>query len=181
MQATAILNLALRYVIQWDKPKALEIRFEGKTCIEGLSTAFTNPAIESGILHCRALLEFLGIKADSSSNTKLSVREGKRRDDLVIEDFTGPNGKLSKITIAEALSPYDGAEEEAEKALARVIHVANKGIAHSTIEVIEDPEDRRLLEIASCGVPTLVINYFYTRMGLQVPSFQLKSRNRNDV
>lgn len=181
MQATAILNLALRYVIQWGESKTLEIRFDGKTSIEGLSTAFTNPAIESGIMHCRALLEFLGLKADRSNHTKLATRTGKQTDDLVIEDFTGPNGKLSKITISEALSPYDGNPEEAEKALARVIHVANKGIAHSTLGPIDDPEDRTLLEIASRGVPTLVTNYFYTRMGLQVPSYQLKSRSRNDV
>jgi len=181
MQSTSILNLALRYVIDWDKPKSLEIRFDGKTCIEGLSTAFTNAAIESGIMHCRALLEFLGLKADNSDHTKLASRTGKQKDDLVIEDFTGPNGQLARITIDEALSPYKGARDEAENALARVIHIANKGIAHSTLGPVDDPEDLRLLEIASRGVPTLVINYFYRRMGLKAPDYQLKSRKRDDL
>lgn len=182
MQSASILNLALRYVIDWDTPKSLEIKFDGKTCIEGLSTAFTNAAIESGIMHCRALLEFLGLKADKSDHTKLASRAAKRKDDLVIEDFTGPNGQqLARITIDEALVPYKGARDEAENALARAIHIANKGIAHPTLGPVDDAEDLRLLELASRGVPTLVINYFYTRMGLQAPDFQLKSRNRNDV
>ena len=179
MQSISILNLALTYVIDWDNPKSLEIRFDGKTCIEGLSTAFTNAAIESGIMHCRALLEFLGLKVNDSNHTKLSIRNGKRKDDIVIEDFTGPNGQLAKITIAEALSPYKGSQDEAENAIARVIHIANKGIAHSTIALVDDPDELKLVEIASRGVPTLVINYFYTRMGLTPPDYQLKNRKRD--
>ncbi|MDO8426462.1 MAG: hypothetical protein Q7T24_02970, partial [Deltaproteobacteria bacterium] len=118
MQSASILNLALMYVREWDKPKSLEIKFDGKTCIEGLSTAFTNAAIESGIMHCRALLEFLGLKVDSSNHRKLANRTGKQKDDLVIEDFTGQNGQLARITIDEALSPYRGDRAEAENALA---------------------------------------------------------------
>lgn len=182
LESTSILNLALRCVIKWDKPKPLEIKFDGKTYIHGLSTAFTNPVIEAGVIHCRVLLEFLGLMADNSDHIKLSSRKRRQNDDLVIEDFTGPNGqKLGKITILEALSPYNGSPDEAEMALARVFHVANKGIAHSTRGQIDDPDDLRLLEIASRGVPKLVVNYFYTRMSMTAPDYEIKSRKRIDV
>src|SRR5690348_17010952 len=94
MKAVAIFNLAAKYVKSWDAPKRLEIYFDGKLCIEGLSTAFTNSNIEAGIIHCRALLEFLGLRCDPRDPSKLSVRVGKRDDDFVIEDFLGPNGPL---------------------------------------------------------------------------------------
>jgi hypothetical protein len=181
MQSTSILNFALTYVIDWDKPKSLEIRIDGKTWVEGLSTAFTNAAIESGIMHCRVLLEFLGLKANNLDHTKVASRMDKRRGDLVIEDFTGPNGQLARITIDEALTPYKGSREEAENALAKVFHIANKGIAHSTSGPFDDPEDLRLLEIASRVVPILVINCFYNRMGLKAPDYQLKNRKRDNI
>ncbi len=180
MQSASILNLALRYVIQLDAPKPMEVYFDDKLYIEGLSTGFTNSAIEAGIVHCRSILEFLGIKGNASNSSKLAIRNGKRKDDLAIEDFSDPDGLLSKITIQEAVSPYQGDTDEAEAALSRLIHVANKGIAHFTLGPIEDPEDIRLLEIASRGVPTLAVNYFYTRMGLPAPTYKLSGRKRND-
>ncbi len=181
MQSASIFNLALYYVTSWDAPKSMEISFDGMLCIERLSTGFTNSAIEVGILHCRSILEFLGIKGDSSNRSKLAIRTHKREDDLVIEDFSGPKGKLSKVTIQEVLRSYKGEPDEAEAALARLICIANKSIAHFTLGPIEEPDDLKLLEIASRGIPTLAVNYFYTRMGLIAPSYELDSRRRNDA
>jgi hypothetical protein len=171
----------LRYVIEWDNPKPMEIFFEGRLCVEGLSTGFTNSAIEVGIVHCRSILEFLGIKGDSSNLSKLAVRTNKRKDDLVIEDFSGSKGTLPRVTVQEATSLYQGGSAGAEAALARLICIANKGIAHFTLGPIEDPEDLKLLEIASRGVPTLAINYFYIRMGLVAPSYEISARNRYGI
>lgn len=176
LESASILKLALKYVILWRAPRRMEIHFDGEVCIEGLSTGFTNAAIEVGIIHCRSLLYFLGISLDPKNNSKLKIRPSKRKDDFVIEDFVGPNGPLSKITIKEALSPYLGESDEAETALARLIHIANKSVAHLTHGNISDPENLRLLEIASCIIPTLVGNHFYNSMGMEVPSFELSSR-----
>ena len=108
MQSASILNLALGYAIELDAPKPMKVYFGDKLCIEGLSTGFTNSAIEAGIVHCRSILEFLGIKGDPSNSSKLVTRNSKRKDDLAIEDFSGRDGQLSKITIQEAVSPYQG-------------------------------------------------------------------------
>ena len=132
MQAVAVFNIAARYAMSWQTPPALEMRFDEKIVIRGRATAFTNPAIEAGIMHCRALLEFLGLRCDRKDPARLAQRLGKMEDDFVIEDFVGPSGPLSKVSVEQALMPYPGPKEEAEMALASVIHAANKGIAHMT-------------------------------------------------
>jgi hypothetical protein len=41
----------------------MEIYADGKLIADGNLNGFINPAIEAGLVHCRALLEFLGLKA----------------------------------------------------------------------------------------------------------------------
>ena len=59
------------------------------------------------------------------------------------------------------------------RGLAKVIIVANKGIAHTTLLRMVDEEDLRLLEMASKGVPTLIANHLYTALGLSVPDYNI--------
>ena len=40
---------------------SMTIHVNGKRIMEGNLNAFTNPAIEAGLMHCRGLLEFLGL------------------------------------------------------------------------------------------------------------------------
>lgn len=179
MKAVAVFNLATRFVSRWNhQPQQLEIYFNGKLSIRGLSTAFTNPTIEAGIIHCRALLEFLGLRCDRKDPSRLAERRGKQGDDYVIEDFEGPHGPLQKVTVVQAVAPYDGSKDEAERALAAVIHTANKGIAHMTSGHMVDLGDLELFEIASRGVPTLVANYFYVARGVEPPDWQLAKEER---
>lgn len=179
LEAIEVLGLALRYRLSWTGPVPMQIHFDGKLSIEGLSSAFTNPAIEAGIVHCRAVLEFIGLRVDPTDQRRLSARSGSRRDDLVIENFANAAGPLPLVTPAMAVAPYNGPLGEAEQALARVIHIANKGLAHSTVGLITDPDDLRLTEIASRGVRTLLVNHFYVPLGLRVPAEGLPSRRRD--
>lgn len=177
MEAIEIGRLALRYTMQWDSSQPMKIYFGDLLCIEGNSAGFTNPAIESAILHSRALLEFFGLGSESDS--KLKVRKPARCDDLVIEDFSNVHGQLKKVSISQALHPYQGSSDEAEHALAYVIHAANKGLAHMTGGFLKNDESSRLLEIAFRGVNALMIKYFYKPMGLELPTCALQSRKRN--
>jgi hypothetical protein len=165
MKAIDVFRVALTYELSWNAPKKLKIYFDEKLSVEGLSTAWTNPVIESGIMHCRACLEFLGLKEDPKKSLKLKTRNGKRDDDFGIEDWG-----LSCLSVEDAVEPYAGPKEEAEKALACVIHCANKGIAHATSGLIVVDEDRKLYEIAARGIPTLIINY-------QVPCYSIPMRS----
>jgi hypothetical protein len=179
MKAVAVFNLALRHVMSWDKPGKLEIYFNDKLAIRGLSTAFTNPAIEAGIMHCRALLEFIGLKVNSKDPDKLSERQGSRDDDFVIEDFSGPQGQLQRVPPGVAISSYTGPPAEAEKALAAVIRAANKGVAHTTAGHLVDGDNFNHFEIASRGVPKLLVSHFYTPLGLPPPDYELASTPRD--
>ena len=149
----------------------MKIYFDEKLRITGNSNAFTNPVLEAGLIHCRALLDFLGLKADPTDSTKLICRYPKKtkKDDVVIEHFSNSNGPLPMVTPQEAISRYKGAQSEAEAALAGILHTANKGLAHITSGLVLSATDMFHLEIASRGVRALVVSHFYTPLGLLPP------------
>jgi len=173
MQAIAFGHLALRHSMSWDKVPSLRIDFDGARIIEGKATAFTNSAIEAAIIHCRALLEFLGLAGQSQ--TELKERHGRGyADDHGIEHF----GNLPKLTIARAVSCYPGSKGDAEAALAYVMYLANKGLAHTTSSFTKHDQDAHLIDIAFRGVPQLVINNFYLPLGIEPPNYMLPRRPR---
>lgn len=173
MEAISIGHLALRHHMSWDMAPSMEIYFNGKQVIEGKATGFTNAAIESSIIHCRATLEFLGFRSSKTSPTEIAeLSKRSKDDDWGVEKFSG----LSMLTKTEALAAYPGEQPEAEAALAHIFHSANKGLAHTTASFERHSGDARLLEIAFRGVPILLINGFYTPLGITPPSYELTSR-----
>ena len=79
----------------------MEVYFNGKQVIEGKATGFTNAAIESAIIHCRAILEFLGLQSSKASATEVAEQSVRARaDDLGVEQFAG----LSMISKAKAVA-----------------------------------------------------------------------------
>lgn len=173
MRAVSIGHLALRHSMEWDHVPSMSIYFNDKQVIDGTATGFTNSAIEAAIVHCRALLEFAGLAGVTS--TKLREVQGPRRtDDEAIENCQG----LRKVTIAEVTAYYPGASDEAEAALAYVIYLANKALAHTTSTFTKHDEGTRLLEIAFRGVRTLISNCFYVASGIQPPDYEVRGRAR---
>lgn len=157
MQAVDTLILATRLATRWAHPPPLEIHVDGKLQIEGNLYAFTNPAIEVGLVHCRALLEFLGLTANKSG--RIVNIDRRRSSDIGIEHFSNASGHhLSMVNPETALSRYDGGKEEAEKALLAVFQITNKGIARVTEDIRDNPHHGRLIEIASRGVPSPVVS-----------------------
>ena len=59
LDAVATLNLVLRLRANWNAPRRMSIYFDDRLQITGNSDAFTNPVVEAGLVHCRALLSFL--------------------------------------------------------------------------------------------------------------------------
>lgn len=172
LQAVSIGHLALRYSVEWEAVPSIQISFDGKQVIEGKATAFTNGAIESAIVHSRALLEFLGL--GGKSQTELVERASRNKDDDIgIEHFPG----LSKLSIQRAVQPYPGPKGEAESALAYTIYLANKGLAHTTSLFRKHDSGSELLEIAFRGVRTLIVNNFYVPLAIEPPAYELQGRN----
>jgi hypothetical protein len=173
MQAVAILNRALSLRAKWGEA-LMNIYVNDKLVVEGNLNGFTNPAIEPGLMHCRALLEFLGLCM--TSDGRLGNVKKRRDSDIGIEHFLTANGPLPKVAPDDALKRYDGARAEAEKALLTVFHITNKGIAHFTEDFNDHPEHANLVEIASRGVPALVISHLYTPLGLPPPNYKITQR-----
>lgn len=172
LQAIAIGHLALQYSITWEEVPTIQIFFDDKQVIEGKATAFTNGAIESALIHCRALLEFLGL--GGKSQTELYERAGRINGDIGIEHFQG----LTKLSVQQAMQVYPGSNAEAEAALAYVVYLANKGLAHTTSLFSKYDRGSELLEIAFRGVPVLMINNFYVPLAIEPPNYELQSRKR---
>jgi len=175
MHAVNTLNHALRLRSEWRDAPPMTMHVNGKQVMEGNLNAFTNPAIEAGLVHCRALLEFLGI---NERDGQLRQRGGRRPDDIGIEQFSNADGPLNKVHPETALSRYDGGQDEAREALLAVFRLTNKGLAHITEYLTAHPEDGRLVEIASRGIPVLVVNYLYIPLGLPAPDYKISSRPR---
>ncbi|MDD9892612.1 MAG: hypothetical protein OXT49_03750 [Gammaproteobacteria bacterium] len=168
MMAIDTLKVVLQYLSTITTPQPLEILLNGKTRVQGLSTAWTNPAIESGIMHCRACLEFLGLQLNSQNPTRLRERKNSRHDDIVIEDF-----ELPRVPIEGAISCYSGNRDDAEAALSYVLFLANKGVAHNTTQIQSSNNSPDLLLIAAMGIPVLLEKHFYKPLGLPTPQYKI--------
>lgn len=176
MQAIATLNLALNLGMTLGA-EPMRLYVGDKLVVEGTLHGFTNPAIEAGIMHCRALLEFLGL---CDTNGKLgNITRARRKTDIGIEHFSAPSGApLNMVTPDDAANRYPGPTEEAKNALLAVFQVANKELAHVTEDLRDSPEHARLIEIASRGIPVLMVGCFYKPMGLPAPNYKLTHRPR---
>ncbi|WP_454849732.1 hypothetical protein [Rhizobium binxianense] len=175
MQSVAILNWALGLRSQWEKAPSIAVLVDGKLTLEGNLNAITNPMLEAGLIHCRALLEFLGLCEEKGSLSQIKKR---RPNDVGVEHFSNPSGPLTMLPPDIAVSRY-GDRAEAESALLRVFRLTNKGLAHSTSGMIDDPADFNLIEIASRGVPALMVSYFYTPLGLLRPRPRISTHPRD--
>jgi hypothetical protein len=81
LDAIATLTLAVCLRSHWGKPKLMEIYFDNQLQITGNSNAFMNHVIDAGLIHCRVLLEFLGLQVSTMDPTKLTARKRKRHPD----------------------------------------------------------------------------------------------------
>jgi hypothetical protein len=175
MQSIAALHLALNLSATLGAAP-MKLYAGEKLVVEGSLHGFTNPAIEAGIMHCRALLEFLGL---CDNKGKLDNRTGRRPTDIGIEHFKTPAGvPLKIVTPDDAANRYPGPSDEAKSALPSVFQVANKELSHVTEDLRDSPEHARLIEIASRGIPVLMIGCFYKPLGLPVPEYNLTHRSR---
>ena len=178
LNAVDMLHLALKMRVAWNRP-AMQITVNGVVMVEGNLNGFTNPAIEAGILHGRALLEFLGLRS-TRQNELVKITDRRVAGDIGIENFETASGKLKKITPEEAVRNHHCDEDNAKGAFLAVIRIANKGIAHITDELGQNPRDFNLILTASQIIPQLVIRSVYVPLGLPAPEYQIASRARDD-
>lgn len=175
LQAVGTLALAWKWRSTWEGPKQVQIFFDGQLAIEGNSNAILNPMLESGFVHARALLEFLGLCV---KNGKLANIDRRRPDDIGIESFSVNGHALSMVNPATAIGTYMGPAEDAEQALLSIFHIANKGFAHFSWGLTKGEWSSSNVAIACEGIPVLVINSLYVPLGLASPDYEPRSRSR---
>jgi hypothetical protein len=172
LDALAILVLMLELRLKWEEPKPMQVFVEGKLQFEGQTNLLTNPIVEAGILHVRALLEFLGLK--SASGALVSVAPGQRRiDDATIELLS-----LPPVTPSEARSIYPEDPALSEASLAAAISAANKGMAHLSVQYPETPLEAKHLLLAARLTQQLVEKYVYLPLGRHRPALPIEARSR---
>ncbi len=175
LKAVGALALAWAWRNTWDAPKKLEVFFDGELAIEGNSNAILNPILDSGFVHARALLEFLGL---CSYKEKLTNIKSRRPDDFGIEKFSINGRFLEMVTPEEAIQTYTGKAEDAEKALLSIFHIANKGFAHFSSGLKKGEFSSDNIAVACDGIPVLVINHLYVPLGLEAPEYEPRGRQR---
>jgi len=167
LQAIETLQFAWKWMGESDQPRQVDVIVDGKVKLRGNVAAIANPMIEVGIIHARALLEFLGLCAQDGNLNQVRKR---RSDDIAVEHFSTVAKPLSIVTPSDALSAYPGPKEDAEKALVAIFEWANKGLAHLTVGVLSDKYTDQHLDIACRGIPVLLHNHLYAKLGKSVPT-----------
>jgi hypothetical protein len=166
VQAIETLEFAWNWTGEHAQPQEVLVLVEGKVKLRGNVASIANPMIEAGFIHARALLEFLGLCVRKG---RLAQVERRQPDDIAVEHFSSAEFPIEKATPEEALAAYPGAAVEAEEALIAIFELANKGMAHVTAGVAPGKYTEQHLITACRGIPVLVHNHLYAKLGRSMP------------
>lgn len=177
LDALAIAVLMLKFRLRWEEPKSMQIFVEGQLQFEGRTTMFTNPALEIGVLHARALLEFIGLKA--KNGLLLQVNPDKRPpDDAAIEKVPGPTGALPLVSPEDVGAIHPDDSEAARRAIAQLIVAAHKGLAHTSATYFSNPMNAQDILLALELTQRPVEKHVYSPLGRQRPPVPVEARVR---
>jgi hypothetical protein len=129
LQSLRICHIACEQLMLTPHPEFhLELRISEALVLDDSNLLLTNPILESGLLYCRVLLEFLGIHRDRRTGQLVQTQQATASDDVSITDFG-----LPKMTVCQAVTGTSyAASSEIDTALRCVLENANKVVAHLT-------------------------------------------------
>jgi hypothetical protein len=133
---------------------------EGERIFHGILFQFTQPSISMAIVHCRCLLEFMGLKT-SGHPSKLITVSRRRNGDIGIEHFESSSGcNLAKMK-PDIVSTFETVADVAET-WTTVIEIANQRLAHSTDDLkLGGTDTQPVIMTALETVSELVQREFY--------------------
>jgi len=132
--------------------------------------AYTQPVIAMGVIRCRYLLEFLGIKTVGAPPALRAI-DRRRNGDIGIEHFTLRDGQhLARVTPDEAASVFR-ARVSTPRAWATTIEIANQRLAHPTddYKLLGSGSVNGQLETTFATIPELLFVKFYDALGVRRP------------
>jgi hypothetical protein len=140
----------------------------GEKCIlQGNFASIANPMIETGFIHARALLEFLGLQVKKGRLVNIK----KRRDsDVAVERCFTSEVCLKMASPETVLAAYQGPQKEAEEAFVAIFELSNRWLAHITNGELSQQWTENHIEIALRGIPVLINNHLYAPLGREIPS-----------
>jgi hypothetical protein len=136
-----------------------ELRFSG------YAIYFIEPILEIGLVHARALLEFLGIHARNGKLVNISRR---RPSDIAIEHYSAGGSNLSMVSPEEICSHINMPDSVVEWALVGVIEQTNKWLAHVTTGEMLNMAMHGQLAYALEKLPSVIDFYFYDRLDTKI-------------
>ncbi|NJD90334.1 MAG: hypothetical protein FIA91_02265 [Geobacter sp.] len=174
LNAVHQLELALHRHIKWVEDGVrpnIEIKFDSKTSTVGNSNAYINPVLESGIVHIRSILEFLGLRYDKHSK-KLVPVQNRQPDDAGVEKLEIKGTNLKMIDLQTLTAEMGNKGELILESLAFVAWLANKFVAHFTVLVNDDKNTLYKILVAAQATPVITINHVYLPHGLPSPGYK---------
>ncbi|MFT3807667.1 hypothetical protein [Arenimonas sp.] len=167
LQAIETMQFAWEWMGESELPRHVDLVVDGKLKLRGNVAMIANPMFEVGIIHARALLEFLGLCVVKG---KLGQITNRRPDDIAVEQYSTPAFPLSIVSPSAALAAYPGPRADAEDALVAIFEWANKGLAHLTTGSLSGNYTDMHLDIACRGIPVLLHNHLYAKLGRTIPA-----------
>lgn len=176
LDALAIAVLMLKFRLKWEEPKSMQIFVDGRLQFEGSTTLFTNPTVEIGVLHARALLEFIGLKANKDGLLRQVDPKSRQLDDAAIERITGPTGALPLVSPEDVGAILPNNSEVAKHAIVNLIVAAHKGLAHTSATYFANPRNAQDIMLALELTQKLVEKHVYSPLGRQRPPVPVNAR-----
>lgn len=167
LESVRTFREALKWTYEYDSTANTQIFINGEPKLSGTRTAVTNPLIEVGFIHSRALLGFMGITLNKHG--KLFQRSTRKdSDDIVIEHYQDLQGNnLDKVKVEMLYKNYHGSKEDAEQAFTALLKTANKAVAHITQHLSAAEAD--VYDLAARGIPVLIESNLYIKLGRKLP------------
>ncbi|MGD0961264.1 MAG: hypothetical protein ABSB19_15765 [Methylomonas sp.] len=125
----------------------------------------TNPLMETGLIHCRQLLNFLGFNLAKNTGQLEEIKRPGKNDDFSIVKL-----KLDQLTLAQLRSSPTGLPNDIENACQRSLFAINKGVAHFT----DSNSGRSVVNDALLCANTiiwLIEEYVYRKLSHSVPPY----------
>jgi hypothetical protein len=177
LNAVHQLELALHKHMKWvddgNRPM-IEVKFDGKTAFVGNSNAYLNPVMESGILHLRSLIEFVGFKCDPQGERLLQVSK-RYPDDAGVEKLEANGKKLKIFNLEELTTELGDKADMILSSLAFVSWLANKFVAHFTTILNYDQGTLFKILVASQSMPIIIINHIFLAHKMLAPEYRNES------
>jgi hypothetical protein len=151
---------ALRIMLSEPAPQKVRMIFDDGHEVRGPYWVFTNLAVETGIMTCRVLLEFLEAKQNY-------------KDDVLITMFQRPTGEnLASVPLSQVAKfpPPEVSESKTLEALKFSKRAANKAVAHLTLgPPQQEDEEIQLYQVSCLAIRAAIEHHLYEKLGLPAP------------